>query len=305
MSTKSRGIAIYLFITFGLAWAVWAIPLQLRVPATDLLLQLAVVPLAAVPGGFAPALAAVVVRRWGTREGFGDAGLQLNLRERWPYYLFAWLSPLVVALIIALMAVILGIGQPDFTLEQARKVLAPDAGRVSLATRTYMPIVFLELAVIALLSTPILWGEEFGWRGYLQVRLFSRRPLLAAVATGLIWGVWHYPFFFLPAYGGAYRTSPLVLLVFPLNTVLLSIIFGWLRQRTGSVWAASLAHAATNSIGSSLTMLWFAGNEHWILWSYLGMLSLIPLGAICAWIVFTGRLGVAHNVSRHDEGERE
>ena len=290
MSTRGKGVVIYLLITFGLAWALWAIPLQVKVQASDLLLQLAVAPLAAIPGGFAPAIAAIVVRKWVTREGFADAGLKLTLRDRWPYYLFAWFSPLVLALIIALLTFAFGIGQPDFTLEQAQLLMAPAASQVPFTTSVYVLIVGLELALVSLASTLLLWGEEFGWRGYLQVRLLSARPLLASVATGLIWGVWHYPFFFLRAYGGADRTSALVLLVFPVSTILLSIIFGWLRQRTGSVWAPSLAHAATNSIGSTLTMLWFAGSEHWTLWSYMGVLGLVPLGVLCAWIILTGRL---------------
>jgi membrane protease YdiL (CAAX protease family) len=254
------------------------------------LLRLALEPLGALPAGFAPALAAIVVRKWVTREGFGDAGLKLNLRHKWPYYLFAWFSPLMVALIIAALAIAFAIGRPDFALEQARTAMAPGTSEVSLCSPAYVLIVLVELAVVALLSTPILWGEEFGWRGYLQVRLLSERPLLAAVATGLIWGVWHYPFYFLQAFNRVSRTSALVLVIFPMSTILLSILFGWLRQRTGSVWAPSLAHAATNSIGSTLLMLWFAGNEHWILWSYMGVLGLAPLGALCAWIVFTSRL---------------
>ena len=297
MSIKTKGIAVYLLIAFGMAWGCWAIPLQVRIPASDLLLQLAVIPLAALPGGFAPAIAAIVVRKWVTREGFGDAGSRLTLRGTWPYYLFAWFSPLVVALIIALLALGFGIGKPDFTLEQARLLMAPGTSQAPVARSVYVLIVLLELVAIALVSTLILWGEEFGWRGYLQVRLLSERPLLAAVATGLIWGVWHYPFFFLQAYGGANRTSALVLFVFPISTILLSIVFGWLRQRTDSVWTPSLAHAATNSIGSSLLMLWFAGNQHWILWSYMGVLGLVPLGALCGWIILTKRLEPARVVS--------
>ena len=303
MSTRGRGITVYLLIAFGMAWAIWAVwttPIQHRLVASDLLVRLALEPLAALPAGFAPAIAAIVVRRWVTREGFADAGPKLNLRGKWRYYLFAWLSPLVVALMIAVLAVIFGIGQPDFTLEQVRTVMVPGAGQVSPSSAVYTWVVFVELAVVALVSTPILWGEEFGWRGYLQVRLLSERPLLAAAATGLIWGVWHYPFYFLPAFNRASRTSALVLFVFPVSTILLSIIFGWLRQKTDSVWAASLAHAATNSIGSSLLMLWFAGNGHWILWSYMGALGLVPLSALCGWIVLTGRLAPAREVSIDD-----
>ena len=50
-----------------------------------------------------------------------------------------------------------------------------------------------QLMGVAVLMTPLLWGEEFGWRGYLQLRLFPGRPVSAAIATGLIWAVWHYP----------------------------------------------------------------------------------------------------------------
>ena len=297
--TRSRGIVVYLLIAFGMAWAIWAFwatPIQVSLSTSDLLLRLALEPLGALPAGFAPAIAAIVVRKWVTREGFADAGLRLNLRGKWRYYLFAWLSPLVVVLIIALLAASLGIGRPDFTLEQAR-MMVPRASQVPLSSSIYVPILLVELAIVALVSTPILWGEEFGWRGYLQGRLLSERPLLAAVATGLIWGVWHYPFYFLQAFNRASRASALVLSVFPMSTILLSIIFGWLRQRTNSVWAPSLAHAATNSIGSSLLMLWFAGNEHWILWSYMGVLGLVPLGALCGWIILTGRLEPARRVS--------
>jgi hypothetical protein len=141
---------------------------------------------------------------------------------------------------------------------------------------------------IALVATPILWGEEFGWRGYLQIRLLGHRPLLAAVSTGLIWGVWHYP---INLRGYNYPDQPILgLFVFPVGAILLSIIFGWLRLRIGSVWSASLAHSATNAIGGSLTMLLFMGGPNWISVSYLGLLGWVPLGALCAWIVFSGQL---------------
>ena len=40
---------------------------------------------------------------------------------------------------------------------------------------------------------PLFFGEEIGWRGYLQLRWFAHGPLLAAVLTGFVWGVFHYP----------------------------------------------------------------------------------------------------------------
>ena len=81
MSVKSKGITVFLLIAFGTAWAIWAFlatPIQVSLSTSDLLLRLALEPLAALPAGFAPAIAAIVVRKWVTREGFSDAGLPLT-----------------------------------------------------------------------------------------------------------------------------------------------------------------------------------------------------------------------------------
>jgi len=281
MTSKTKGIVVYLSIAFGMAWILWEIPLQMGLTISNPLFQLVV-----LPGAFSPAVACLIVRKWVTREGFADAGLKLNLRKSWPYYLFAWLLPLLVIPVIVILTVALGIAQPDFSLQRAFGELAPGQSMPpELASLVWLlPI---QALITALIATPLLWGEEFGWRGYLQIRLLSDRPLLAAVATGLIWGVWHYP---LNLRGYNFPEHPLLgLLVFPVSLVLISIVFGWLRLRTGSVWSASLAHAATNSVGGSLLIMLFVGGAPLVLVSYLGILSWVPLGALCAWIISTGR----------------
>ena len=274
-NAKTRGILVYLFIAFGGAWVLWITALLAGVPATDPLFQYV-----ALPGGFAPAVAAVVTRKWVTHEGFADAGLKLRLRRGWPYYLFAWLLPLVVVAIIVALAAVLGVDRPDFTLQRALGELAPGANPPSFPSSGLLVFLLVVGVLIqAVVLTPILWGEEFGWRGYLQVRLLAGRPLLAAVVTGLIWGMWHYPII-LAGYE-RYESTLLGLLIFPVLTVLLSIIFGWLRLRTGSVWCASLAHASTNAVGGSLTALLFLGGSSMTLVGYGGVFAWVALGALC------------------------
>ncbi len=282
MNQKTRGITAFLLISFVMAWALWEIPLRLGMDILHPLFQYV-----ALPGAFSPAIAAIVVRKWITREGFGDAGLKPNLAGSWRYYLVAWFMPLFVSAIIIGLVVAFGVGSPDFTLQRAMGVLAPGTEPTDVPSSTWA-LLPLGLLVAALFSTVLLWGEEFGWRGYLQIRLFAERPLLAAVSTGIIWGVWHYP---LNLRGYNFPEHPILgLLIFPISTVLLSIIFGWLRLRTGSVWAPSLAHAATNSVGGSLTVLLFLGGSDFLFTSYLGLVGWIPLGAVCLWIILTGRL---------------
>jgi len=281
VTNRTKGVVSYLVLAFGMAWLAWGVPIRMRLSLHSPLFQLAL-----LPGAFAPAVSAAIVRRFVTREGFADAGLRLHL-DKWRYYLVAWLLPVPVTAAIVAMAFALGISKPDFSLMRFSNWLTGATGISSMPSYVWAVIPF-QLSVNALLATPVLWGEEFGWRGYLQVRLLAERPLLAAVTTGLIWGLWHFP---LNVRGYNYPDHPMVgLMIFPVGTVLLSIIFGWLRLRTGSVWAASLAHSATNAIGASLTMLLFQGGPNWLFVSYLGLLGWLPLGILCVWIVFTGRL---------------
>src|SRR5262245_62094771 len=108
-----KGIVWFLALSFGLAWGIWEFAVQSGVSVTGLGFE----PYA-LAGGFAPAVAAIIVRKWITREGFGDAGLGLGLKH-WRIYLFAWLLPLGVGAVILLEAMTLGIGRPDLTLARA------------------------------------------------------------------------------------------------------------------------------------------------------------------------------------------
>ncbi len=282
MDTNKRGVAVYLLIAFGLAWVLWEIALLVGPSPDSPLFQLAI-----LPGALSPALAAVVVRKWVTQEGFADAGLGLNI-ERWRYYLAGWCLPLAAVLVIVLLAAALGVSEPDLTLDRALTELAPEGVTIPSLPPGLFAILPLQMMIAALVVTPILWGEEFGWRGYLQVRLMGDRPLWAAVVTGIIWALWHLPIYLR---GYNFPDQPMLgMLVFAVSAIMLSIIFGWLRVRTGSIWAASLGHSATNTTGASLTLLLFWGGPNWLFVSYVGILGWVPLGVLCLWIVLTGQL---------------
>jgi membrane protease YdiL (CAAX protease family) len=98
------------------------------------------------------------------------------------------------------------------------------------------------------ISWPVYFGEEYGWRFYLQDRmlaLFGRYT--GVVLIGLIWGLWHAP---LMLVGLNFPGEPVIPAnaVYLVYTILMSIIFGYAVLKTGSIWIAVLLHGLTDMI---------------------------------------------------------
>jgi membrane protease YdiL (CAAX protease family) len=264
-----NGILAFLLITFGVAWT-WLFTARLG-------LGLSVVnPIVQLPMGFAPAVAAIVVRRWVTREGFGDAGLALNLRRGLSSYLVAWLGPPVLAAATVGLAAALGLWRPALD-----SLTDADSGVSVLAS---LPL----LLVSAVILTPVYWGEEFGWTGYLRLRLYPDRPLRSVLATGLIWAVWHYPLAFLGYID--FDNVAFGLVVWTVSMVFQEVLLSWLRLRSGTVWPASLAHAGNNMVFFLLTGQ-LLGRE--LDDTGTTVLTAVPLGIVaCCVLIAGGQLAV-------------
>ena len=222
---RSRGVVCYLALSFGPAWLAWAGVGALGLSMDDPLIQL-------MTAAFIPALAATIVRLRITGEGFTDAGLRLRLREHWRTYVFAAaLAPLI--LVIALG-------------------VAWAAGYWSPTTTAWSEsaLVIAALPVIPLLAMPVFFGEEFGWTAYLRDRLLPGRPVATTFATGLIWGVWHWPLPWVGYFGEQIDVGEAVtamLLWIPLS-ILLEFLIGFVWGRTGSVWPSTIVHGGGNLV---------------------------------------------------------
>lgn len=288
MKTHRRGVLVFLLLAFGLAWgAVLVAHMVLDLSMADPRTQLTV----ALPMAFAPAVAAVVVRRWVTREGFGDAGLALRLRTARHYYLLAWLGPVLVLAATVGLAVALGLYKPDLSV---LPVIVPGLP-AGLAT--------LPILLVPVLLMPLFWGEELGWRSYLQQRV-SRRPVHAAFVTGLIWAVWHYPLAFTDY--AEYSHVLLGLGTWTLSLVAQAVILAWLFLRSGSIWVACLAHAGNNLIlGTCATIL--LEEDGGLDPATVALLELATLAVIASWILLTRRLVAPQptgSVTRSSDGPR-
>lgn len=108
----------------------------------------------------------------------------------------------------------------------------------------------LVLPLNLLLSFTAFFGEEYGWRYYLQPVLQEKFGLKKGViALGLLWGIWHLPinlFYYSPA------TSVQSILVQLAGCVGMGVFFGWIYMRTQNVWVVTVIHFLNNNLGLAL-----------------------------------------------------
>jgi uncharacterized protein len=188
---------------------------------------------------WSPALAHILTRLV-TRKGFHDTSFRPYIGNgAWNYWMMAWLLP--VALIAAGATIYFGIFPQQFdpamtaTMAQQQTLLA-QSGQ-SMPDSTLRLLTLLSFAT-GLISAPLInsfftFGEEYGWRGYLQPKLMPLGVRRAMLLLGLIWGVWHWPVIFMGYeygfdYPGAPFVGPLLFLVF---TISFGTIIGWLVLR--------------------------------------------------------------------------
>jgi membrane protease YdiL (CAAX protease family) len=257
----ARRVILYLAWAFGLAWLTsLAVYLTggLRdspelFPGTGITLALV---LLAGPVMWAPGLAHILTR-WLTREGWQDAGLRPRLKRGWPYWLVAWVTPALLSILGAALFFLLFPRHYDPSLGTLRQMIesrAPEG--MELGGLNLWTIVAVQV-VQAMLLSPLInglatFGEEFGWRAYLQPKLLPLGKRPAMLWMGLIWGVWHWPVILMGHnygldYPGAPFLGPLAMVWF---TLTLGVLLGWLALRAGSVWPAVIGHAAINGIAS-------------------------------------------------------
>jgi len=176
---------------------------------------------------FGPAIAAGAVSAWEA----GGRGVAHLLRQllRWRAdprsYLLALLLPAVLTLL---------------------------AAAVWATFRRQLPAHWLLLApAFQLLALPIgPWGEEIGWRGFVQPRLQERLHWpLASLVVGVMWFTWHQWPLLTPA---AEPLDLAGLAVFFVYIVSAAVLFGWIYNGGGYrlpvAWAS---HAGLNAVGPS------------------------------------------------------
>ncbi|HOU11742.1 MAG TPA: CPBP family intramembrane metalloprotease [Anaerolineae bacterium] len=272
-----KRIFIFLALAFGIAWA-GALVIYLTGGLADSPFTFVI--LTVVYMG-APTIAHVATRVI-THEGWDNLYLRPQLPREWPYWVTAWLAPGVLTIIGMIVFFALFPQYYDPELNAVQQTLEAQAALTGQPVPEVNPwMIVISQTLVAFILAPLInafatFGEEFGWRVYLQPKLLPLGGRAAMLLMGVIWGVWHAPVIAMGHnYGTSYPGAPwggvLMMIWF---TLVLGTLLGWLTLRAGSVWPAVIGHGAINGI-AALSVFFIKGTPN-------PLLGPTPVGVIGA-----------------------
>jgi membrane protease YdiL (CAAX protease family) len=121
-------------------------------------------------------------------------------------------------------------------------LVAIDIGKMKWPTGGFFKIMFVQTTLGVAVSFIMAFGQELGWRGFLHTHLQRARIPEPMIVTGLLWSVWQWPLILFTEHSRSAMPWMSVML-FTIGLTSFSIILGWLREYSRSVYPCALAHA--------------------------------------------------------------
>jgi membrane protease YdiL (CAAX protease family) len=246
-----RKILLFCFLTYLLAYALqlsFLNPQNIKSEQAKSILLLVM---------WVPAFVTIIIKKF-SKEGFKDIGFRIgNLK----YYLLAFLLILFMVPLEVFLSLLLGVAQYNdklVTISQGTVQLGEDwkfallFGFKNLSLPFFILNNLASMLVASIIGIIFAFGEELGWRGFLQSRLFARmRMTPGVIILGLIWGFWHLPANLMGLQSTANPTLN-ALVLFPLFTICFSAILAWFYIKSRSIFLVSFLHSANNTINAPL-----------------------------------------------------
>lgn len=155
-----------------------------------------------------------------------------------------------------------------------------------LAKKPYTWLQLMVLPVNFLLVYTAFFGEEYGWRYYLQPLLQQRFGMRGGVLLlGVVWGIWHLPvdlFYYT-------QDSQLPMIVAQqITCITLGIFFAYAYMKTNNIWVAVALHFLNNNLIPILSGNYTSGvlENQTVTWNEL-LAALVLNGLIFGGFLFT------------------
>jgi membrane protease YdiL (CAAX protease family) len=153
----------------------------------------------------------------------------------------------------------------------------PQLAAANLPTTALIPIMALNTIIIGpFLGLIIAFGEEYGWRGYLQTELTRQGRIRGVFLLGLIWGIWHWPVIWM---GYNFPGQPILgSIAMVVVCIILAFFFAHAVFKSNGIWTAAYLHALNNQALSFFVLTMVKPNNTFLSFG-IGLPSL-ALGAL-------------------------
>ena len=227
----------------------------------------------------------VLLRLVAGKEAFRKAGLAGG--KLWYYITFGLSLAAIYAVMTGLNA-LFGLGQPVDVGQMLAQAAGGQATEVA-AIPDWLLLVIVGVQAVVLgpvLALPIAFGEEYGWRGYLQGELIRLGKVRGILLVGVIWGLWHAPII---AMGHNYPGYPVLgIFLMTLYTIALGFLFSYAVLKSGSVWLAAFLHGLNNQVTIFLQAMVYRPDDPVFAFG-LGLYGLIVWAMVVAGLLLLDR----------------
>ena len=262
MDEKAKKIGLFIGITFFLSWLMAILFFLLggrwNTPVATII---------GVAYMFVPMVSAIIVQKYLYKEPLKKPlGISFKL-NRW--FLVAWFLPPIIA--FAAIGISLLFPQVEYSsemaglLEKFRGILPPETleqMESQMATFPVHPIwIALGQGLIAGITINAVagFGEELGWRGFLQRELGYMGFWKSSTLIGIIWGIWHAPIILQGHNYPQHRIEGVFMMI--VFCLLLAPIISYVRLKAKSVIAAAILHGSLNGTAGLAIMVVKGGSD--------------------------------------------
>jgi membrane protease YdiL (CAAX protease family) len=216
----------------------------------------------------------VVLRMKSGREAFAGAGLAGG---KWHVWLVYGIGLVAFYALQTFLNYVFKLGQ---VVDLGASF--PQLAAANLPAQALIPVMALNTVIIGpFLGLIISFGEEYGWRGYLQTELTRLGRIRGVFLLGIIWGIWHWPVIWM---GYNYPGQPILgSIAMVVWCVILAYFLAYAVFKSNGIWTAAYLHALNNQALSFFIMTMVMPTS--MLFSFgMGIPSLV-LGAIIVLLI--------------------
>lgn len=224
---KTSALVWFYLLAFGWSWGIWWPAVAFSNGSWSAPSWLPDVFASGGMAAWGPLFAAILTSLWfGGRNG---------LKRLFGQMIKARIGPVLWLLAFLMLPAVLGVAW----------LIAKGLGAEMPPSEAFAQPISIPIAFVWILFMGGPLQEEAGWRGIATENLQAFFPgIVVALIVGTLWGLWHLPLFHLPS-AGIYYEQPFWGLF--LSTVLLSVIIGWMYNKTGgSLLAVMVLHTSFN-----------------------------------------------------------